>query len=69
MTDFWTFIKTYWNTTDWHVLVEESSRLGEKHNNDFAHKLILAFLDYIEEKSKWAEHYGENSRRSRSSST
>ena len=57
--DFWSMIKKYYTPdpdpdgTYWHDLIEDSSQLGEKYNNDrLAQKLILAFLDYIEEKEK-----------------
>ena len=57
--DFWLMIKKYYTPdpdpdgTYWHDLIEDSSQLGEKYDNDrLAQKLILAFLDYIEEKEK-----------------
>ena len=57
--DFWLMIKKYYipdpdpDGTYWHDLIEDSSQLGEKYDNDrLAQKLILAFLDYIEEKEK-----------------
>ena len=57
--DLWQLIKKYYTPdldpdgTYWHDLIEDSSQLGEKYNNDrLAQKLILAFLDYIEEKEK-----------------
>lgn len=57
--DLWQMIKKYYTPdpdpdgTYWHDLIEDSSQLGEKYDNDrLAQKLILAFLDYIEEKEK-----------------
>ena len=57
MSDLWALIKHYYTPdpnpdgTYWHDLVEETSQLDIKYNHDrLAQLLILAFLDYIEEK-------------------
>jgi len=57
--DFWQLIKKYYfppadpAAPYWPALIAESSELAKKHGNHrLAEKLILAFLDYLEEERK-----------------
>lgn len=55
MTEFWQFIKKYYNAPDWPNLLQAAGELGRKHNNLFAISQINAFLNYAESRQKQEE--------------
>lgn len=55
MGDFWNFVKEFWipedNDAYWEQIVKASSELNVKYqNNRFCQIMILAYMDYLEEK-------------------
>lgn len=60
--DVWNFHKKFYTPYDredyWQAVIEESSQISKKYNNEFATALILDVLSELERKAKEMKRHG-----------
>lgn len=54
MTEYWEIVKRYWIVEDtdewWEEVIGVCDQCYKKYNDPFVRKMVVAFIDYLEEK-------------------